>query len=227
MTDSRQAIVTGASSGIGRAVTERFLASGWAVTGLSRRRPERLGDGYRHISVDLSDRTSLAAALENEAAPDALVHAAGILRVGPLENFDLEAGADMWRLHVDTAAWLIGRFAPDMQPGGRIVMIGSRVATGAAGRALYAASKSALAGLVRSVAAEVVSRGITVNIVAPGATDTEMLRDPARASERPRVPPLGRLVQPGEVAGTVAFLCSPDAGAITGQSITICGGGSL
>ncbi|WP_108259639.1 SDR family oxidoreductase [Mangrovicoccus ximenensis] len=68
---------------------------------------------------------------------------------------------------------------------------------------------------------------ITVNIVAPGATDTPMLRDPARAAERPKMPPVGRMVRPEEVAGTVAFLLGPDAGAITGQSLVICGGGSL
>ena len=133
----------------------------------------------------------------------------------------------MWQLHVETSARLIGALAPRLPDGGRIVLIGSRVARGAPGRALYAASKAALSGLVRSIAAELAPRGITVNIVAPGATDTPMLRDPNRASVAPKLPPIGRMIQPEEVAATVAFLLSPMAGAITGQTIIICGGASL
>lgn len=223
----RSALITGASSGIGLCLTQTLLAQGWQVTGLSRRAPEHPGPGYRHIAADLGDPSALTTALQDLPPPDAVIHAAGLLRVGPLERFDHADGARMWQLHVDTAARLIGTLAPRMGQGSRFVMIGSRVANGAANRALYAASKSALTGLVRSVAAELAPRGITVNIVAPGATDTPMLRDPARASEAPRLPPIGRMIQPREVAETAAFLLSPHAGAITGQTITICGGASL
>jgi NAD(P)-dependent dehydrogenase (short-subunit alcohol dehydrogenase family) len=77
------------------------------------------------------------------------------------------------------------------------------------------------------LAAELAARRITVNIVAPGATETPMLRDPARVGEPPKVPAMGRFIQPDEVAGTVAFLLSDAACSITGQQIVICGGGSL
>lgn len=219
-----RALVSGASSGIGAAIAMRLLADGWQVTGLCRSTPAA---GIAHLPVDLSDAGATRARLATLEPFDAVIHAAGLLRVGRHDTMDLDDGSAMWRLHVQVAAELIQSLAPKMPEGGRIVLIGSRVAQGAAGRSLYAASKAALVGLARSVAAELAPRRIPVNVVAPGATDTPMLRDPARTSEPPRTPPMGRLIQPSEVAGTVAFLLSDAAQSITGQQIVICGGGSL
>lgn len=220
----RTALVTGASSGIGAKIAERLVADGWQVTGLCRSAP---GPGVAHMPVDLGDAQATRAALLGMDAFDAVIHAAGVLRVGRHDCMSLSEGAAMWRLHVEVAAELVQALAPRMPGGGRIVLIGSRVAQGAAGRSLYAASKAALWGFARSVAAELAPRQITVNIVAPGATDTPMLHDPARRSEPPRMPPMGRLVQPAEVAGTVAFLLSDAARSLTGQHIVLCGGASL
>jgi len=133
----------------------------------------------------------------------------------------------MWRIHVDSAAFVANALLPKMSAGGRIVLIGSRTANGASTRSQYAATKAALVGMARSWADELAPRGITVNVVAPGATDTPLLRDPARAGTPPRMPPLGRFVQPSEVAGLTAFLLGPDGGSITGQQIVMCGGASL
>ncbi|MGW7680614.1 SDR family NAD(P)-dependent oxidoreductase [Kribbella sp. NPDC054772] len=111
--------------------------------------------------------------------------------------------------------------------GGRIVLIGSRTATGVAGKSQYAATKAALRALARSWAAELAPRHITVNVIEPGPTDTAMLTDSARAATPPVVPPLGRLIQPDEVAALAQYLLSDSGAMITGQHLTICGGASL
>ncbi|GAC1036044.1 SDR family oxidoreductase [Pseudomonas sp. No.117] len=227
MTTQPHALVTGVSSGIGAAITQRLLAEGWRVTGLSRRPPEQSHSALTWIGVDLADDQALDAVLADMGPLDALVHAAGFMRTAPLGALDPADGAAMWHLHVAVASRLVDRLIERLTAGGRIVLIGSRTMQGAAGRSQYAATKAALVGLVRSWALELASRGITVNLVAPGATETPMLRDPGRAGTPPRLPPLGRYVQPEEVAGLTAFLLGPDAGALTGQTLTVCGGASL
>jgi len=225
MSSCRHVVVTGASSGIGAAVARRLLRDGWAVTGVSRSKPP---DGIGHVALDLAraDAEEVRRALADIPAT-ALVHAAGVLRVGRLGELDREAGTEMWRLHVEAACLLVEAVVPRMPDGGRIVLVGSRTSSGSAGKSQYAATKAAMVGLARSWAAELVARGITVNVVAPGATETPMLQDPARGSVPPKPPPIGRFIRPEEIAGLVAFLLSPDAGAITGQQITVCGGASL
>lgn len=227
MTTQPHALVTGVSSGIGAAITQRLLAEGWQVTGLSRRPPEQPHPALTWIGVDLADDQALDAVLADIGPLDAIVHAAGFMRTAPLGALDPTDGAAMWHLHVAVASRLVDRLIERLASGGRIVLIGSRTMQGAAGRSQYAATKAALVGLVRSWALELAPRSITVNLVAPGATETPMLRDPGRAGTPPRLPPLGRYVQPEEVAGLTAFLLGPDAGALTGQTLTVCGGASL
>ena len=226
--NSGHAVVTGASSGIGAAIVRRLLQDGWCVTGLSRTAPHIAAPSFQHRALDLLEahpgdvRTALA-----DIPATALVHAAGVLRVGELGGLDRGAGTLMWRLHVDSAALLADTLVPRIGAGGRIVLIGSRTAGGSAGRSQYAASKAALVGLARSWAIELAPRGITVNVIAPGATETPMLHDPARGGAAPRLPPSGRFVQPDEIAALAAFLLSEPARSITGQQIVVCGGASL
>jgi len=220
------ALVTGASSGIGAAIVARLLDDGWRVTGISRRPGPLAHPAFEHLSLDLSQADAVTEAIANLDAT-ALVHAAGVLKVGQLGALNHEDGAAMWRLHVEVAERLANALAPRLPQGGRIIFIGSRTASGAPGRGQYAATKAALVALARSWAIELAPRGVTVNVVAPAATETPMLKDPARANVAPRLPPIGRYVQPAEVASAVAFLLSPDAAAITGQQLVICGGSSL
>jgi 3-oxoacyl-[acyl-carrier protein] reductase len=226
---ARHAAVTGSSSGIGRAIVQALLDNGWTVTGLDLSAPAIDHPGFRAVAVDLTDGASLDAAAAGLNGVDALVHAAGLLRLGAIGALDHAAGELMWRLHVDAAARLANALAPAMaaRGDGRIVFIGSRVAQGMAGRGQYAATKAALIALARSWAAELAPRGVTVNVVSPAATQTAMAQDPARASTAPRLPPIGRLIRPEEVAALTLYLLSPLAAAITGQDIQICGGSSL
>jgi 3-oxoacyl-[acyl-carrier protein] reductase len=224
-----RALVTGSSRGIGRAIAEHLLAGGWHVTGLDRAPGALVHAAFETVALDLSDSGRVREVAGALVPPQALVHAAGLLRTHPLGALVDDDGERMWRLHVQAAAALADAIVPGMvaRGHGRVVLIGSRVAQGMPGRSQYAASKAALGSMARSWAAEVAAHGVTVNVVSPAATRTGMLDDPGRASSTVRVPPIGRLIEPREIAALVAFLLAPEAAAITGQDIAVCGGASL
>jgi NAD(P)-dependent dehydrogenase (short-subunit alcohol dehydrogenase family) len=236
MTTSPQtAWVTGSSSGIGLAIAQTLLAQGWRVLGLDRADAAVEHSGYRHHCLDLTDSAALTRWLEHALGPDgvhvpdAWVHAAGQGRYARLGQLDSQDAEHLWRLHVHAAERMANTVLPAMQQRGRgrVVLLASRVWRGKAGRSQYAASKAALVSMARSWAAECVRDGICVNSVSPAATETPMLVGDQRQGERPEPPPIGRFIQPEEVAATVAFLLSPAARPITGQDWVICGGSSL
>lgn len=229
-------MVTGASRGIGRAVCERLAREGWRVIGLSRTPPEGEfpGDWLR---VDLADEEATREVFTRIAegeAPVGFVHDAGIFRPGPAEAIGLADLRAMQRVHVEAAVLGLRAFVPAMKARGfgRIVLIGSRAALGKPGRAAYGATKAALVGLARTAALELAPHGITVNVVAPGPIDTDMLAPdlPRGSPERERFArsvPVGRFGRPEEVAAAVAFFAGREASFVTGQLLYVCGGASV
>ncbi len=227
MAEPGHAVVTGVSSGIGAAIATRLLTEGWRITGLSRTAPASPVAGLHWIPADLSRPEELPEVLAAVSGVDAIVHAAGVQRSARLGELRPEDGSLMWRIHVQAAGVLVDTLVDRVADGGRVVLVGSRTMTGVPGKSQYAATKAALPALARSWAAELAPRAVTVNVVAPGPTDTPMLRDPGRSGTPPVLPPLGRLVRPEEVAGLTSFLLGPEGGAVTGQTLVMCAGASL
>jgi 3-oxoacyl-[acyl-carrier protein] reductase len=228
----RVVLVTGGSRGIGLAIARRFASLGdrVAVTYHTSPPPDGLF-GVRCDVTSSADVDAAFAAVEEHfgATVEVLVSNAGVTRDGLL----LRMGDDDFTSVVDanlTAAFrVVKRAARGMLKArsGRIVLISSVVGLlGSAGQANYAASKAGLVGFARSVARELGSRSITVNVVAPGPVETDMtaaLGDD-RLAELAALVPLQRVASPDEIAGVVAFLASPDAAYITGAVIPVDGG---
>ena len=236
--EGKIAVVTGATGGIGAAIARTLHAQGATVI-LSGTRREVLDA----LAAELGDRAHVAAAdLRDPAAADGLIGAAEA--VGPLHILVNNAGLtrdglamrmkdEDWQAVLDvdlTAPFRLARAALRgmlRRRAGRIIGIGSIVgATGNPGQANYAAAKAGLAGMTRALAQEVASRGITVNLIAPGFVETPMtaaLTDDQQAKLREKIP-LGRMGTPADIAAAVAYLASDEAGWVTGATLHINGG---
>lgn len=242
----RRALVTGASRGIGRAVALRLAAEGASVALNYRAGREEAeaaaaeieasGGSAAVVQGDVAAAEQaealVGAAAEAMGGLDILVNNAGLTR----DNLLMRLSEEDWDAALNTnlkGAFLCAKAAirPMLrQRFGRIVNMSSVVAlTGNPGQANYAAAKAGLIGFTRTVAREVASRGVTVNALAPGFIETQMIDsipDDLRAQILERIP-LGRFGAPEDVAGCVAFLCGDDGAYITGQTISIDGGLSL
>ncbi len=231
---NRHVIVTGASRGIGAAIAQHFIEEGDRVVALSRS-----GEGPEGCAM----RTSLDVA-DSEAVNEALKSA--IAQFGPVEVAVINAGVtkDGLAMRMSDAQWrevlaidldgafysaraCMGSMVRARQ--GSIIFIGSVSAfIGVPGQANYAAAKAGLVGLARALAKEVATRGITVNVVAPGLIDTDMTSDLGNAKDQmAAMIPMGRIGQTSDIAGVVGFLASNHARYVTGQVLCCDGGLSL
>ncbi|MEY2581006.1 MAG: 3-oxoacyl-[acyl-carrier protein] reductase [Ilumatobacteraceae bacterium] len=228
---SRVVLITGGSRGIGLACAQRFAALGdrVAVTYNSSAPPE----GFFGVSCDVTSGESVDAAfkaVESEFGPvEVLVSNAGITKDGLLLRMSETDFASVVDANL-TAAYRVAKRATQgmlRARAGRIIFMSSVVALlGSAGQANYAASKAGLVGLARSLARELGSRSITVNVVAPGPVETDMTAalGEKRLTELTAAVPLARMASPDEIAGVVSFLASADAAYITGAVIPVDGG---
>lgn len=238
-------VVTGGGSGIGAAIARWMHSEGAHVTLMGRSRERLLAQqaelpGVGIQTCDVSDEASVNAAFAAAGAVDILVNNAGQVETAPLAKTSLDLWQRMLNVNL-TGTFLCSRAVlPGMvaRGRGRIINVASTAALkGYAYVAAYCAAKHGVLGLTRAMALEVATKGVTVNAVCPGYTDTDIVASAVdnivaktgRTAEQARAGlaqanPMGRLIQPDEVAATVAWLARLESAAINGQAIPVCGG---
>ena len=233
------ALVTGASRGIGAAIADTLAAAGARVFGTATSDSgaaaitERHVDGLTGLTLNVNDADGISAVLaeitSQASAPTILVNNAGVTR----DQLLMRMSEDDWETVLDTNLRSVYRLSKACLRGmmkarrGRIISIASVIGSmGNAGQANYAAAKAGMMGFSRSLAREVGSRGITVNVIAPGFIDTDMTRELSEAQREAMLKdiPLKRLGEGSDIAAVVSFLASESAAYITGQTIHVNGG---
>lgn len=238
MSSQRVALVFGGARGIGAAIATRLARDGFDVALTYVSRPDSAAEivaaienaGRKAIAIraDSADpaaiRAAVAETVERLGMLDAIVVNAGILRLGPVEQFSLEDLDLILDVNIRGVFLAIQASARQMRDGGRIITIGSNTAirTGTPGGSVYAMTKAAVASMVRGVALDLAPRRITVNNVQPGPTETDMTA--MMVSRLKEIVPLKRVGEPGEIAALVSYLAGPESGYMTGASLTIDGG---
>lgn len=232
MFQGKSVLVLGGSRGIGAAIVRRFAADGATVTftyAASRQAAERLSTetGSTAILADSADRNAVITTVRESGPLDVLVVSSGIAIVGDALDQDPDAIDRLFRVNVHAPYHAAVEAARQMPEGGRIIVIGSvngdRMPF--AGAASYALSKSALQGMARGLARDLGPRGITINIVQPGPTDTEFNPEDGPMKDLMHgFMAIKRHGRPAEIAGLVAWLAGPEAGFVTGAMRTIDGG---
>ncbi len=231
---SRHVLVTGASRGIGAAIAQYFLDEGDRVVALSRSGSAPAGCAMS-LAVDVADSTAVNQAVKSavgELGPvDVAVVNAGVTRDGLALRMSDEQWREVLSTDLDGAFYTARATMASMVRArqGSIIFIGSiSPFIGVPGQANYAAAKAGLVGLARALAKEVATRGITVNVVAPGLIETDMTSDlGASKDQMASLIPMGRIGQPSDIAGVVGFLASKHSRYITGAVIAVDGGLAL
>ena len=238
--EGKAALVTGGGRGIGAAVALRLAREGADVVLTFQHNQQRADDvveqikamGQRGLAIqaDSADPEALVRAVDRTAGKfglDVLVNNAGEFLLGPLEQLTLKEFEQTIAVNVRAPFVAAQAAVEHMSGGGRIITIGSNVAerTVFPGFSLYSTSKAALVGLTKALGRELGPRAITVNLVNPGPTDTELNpADGANAAGIAGLTALGHFAVPADVAGTVAFLAGPDGRYVTGATVTVDGG---
>ena len=245
----KHAFVTGGGRGIGRAVAAALARAGAAVTVIGRTEAplreavaagEAAGCGVADVTDVVEVQRQMTAAEAARGPIAILINNAGSVESGPFIKADPSVFRAMWDVHLMGAVYATQAVLPGMMECGfgRIVNVASTAGLkGYAYVSAYCAAKHALVGLTRALAAETAARGVTVNAVCPGYTDTDLVRDSIKSvaaktgrpqadvlAEYQKDAPIGRLIRPEEVAAAVVYLCSPEAAAVTGTTLTIAGG---
>jgi 3-oxoacyl-[acyl-carrier protein] reductase len=234
------ALVTGGSRGIGAAIVRRLAREGATVVFTYTNSAalaetivseiEADGGAAFSIAADSADEEAVKAAVGETVRRfgrlDILVNNAGILIRGPVDAFELADFDRMLAVNVRAVFVAVQAAVPHMSEGGRIITTGSVSAerAGGAGAAVYAMTKAAVAGLTRGFARDLGPRGITVNVIQPGPTETDITNDATmRAALTPQIA-IGRLGKDSEIASLVAYIASPQASFVNGSALTIDGG---
>jgi 3-oxoacyl-[acyl-carrier protein] reductase len=230
-------LVTGGSSGIGRAICEALLAQGRSVLNLDYRAPDWGHERLVSLQADLTVQGEIETAGRHIAASfnvTALVNNAGATRPGSIDTATMAHLDDVVGLHLKAPILLTQACLPTLRAcgQGRIVNIASRAALGKPERIVYASTKAGLIGLTRTLAQELGADGITVNAVAPGPIATELFKqsNPEGAPQTQRIMGsilVGRIGTPEDVARAALFFLAPENGFITGQVLYVCGGTTL
>lgn len=235
--EAETAIVTGAGSGIGRAIAHRLAAEGFAIIVADRategaaetvRQLEAAGRQARAVILDITDPAATQAMISGAKNLRVLVNNAGIFNTCAFDNLTADDFRRMYEINLIAMFTLCQQAARVLPEGGRIINLASRAAYGARNYAHYVASKAGVVGFTKALALELAEKQITVNAIAPGVIMTDMLLERPEGLEAMRLQqPTGKLGKPEHIAHAAAFFASPMAEFVTGQIVVVDGGRSI